>query len=334
MINFYPVFYLLCVNVISLILYNKIKSKLDLFDYPNSKRKIHSKKVFLGGGFLIIINMLLFFILLFFFNNLENNYFYSTRNYISFFFVPLLLFIIGYFDDKKDLSANLRLILVGLLIYCALTIDSDLLITEIKFNNLEKIFYLNNFSTTFTIICFLLFINAFNMFDGINLQAGTYSLVIFFILFFHNTFYFLPLLFILILFTFLYLNYFNKVFLGESGCLLISYYISFFFIKSYNINKIFLCDEILLFLLFPGLDLLRLFIYRIYKGSNPFKADKNHIHHLLLKKHSSLAVFIIIFLSYLIPIIISIMTNNYYFGIVFVSINYFFLLLFYKKNII
>ena len=34
---------------------------------------------------------------------------------------------------------------------------------------------------------------------------------------------------------------------------------------------------------FPGIDMLRLFFIRLKKGYSPFLADKNHIHHKLLK---------------------------------------------------
>ena len=33
----------------------------------------------------------------------------------------------------------------------------------------------------------------------------------------------------------------------------------------------------------PGLDMFELFIFRIVKGKNPFSADLNHIHHLILR---------------------------------------------------
>ena len=35
----------------------------------------------------------------------------------------------------------------------------------------------------------------------------------------------------------------------------------------------------------PGLDMFRLFCIRIINGKNPFKADKKHLRHLLLKKY-------------------------------------------------
>ena len=76
-------------------------------------------------------------------------------------------------------------------------------------------------------------------------------------------------------------NYKDKMFLGNTGTLLISTIISLLFILSYKENKFF-ADEIVLFLIFPGLDMLRLFINRLMKNKNPFSADSNHLHHLML----------------------------------------------------
>jgi UDP-GlcNAc:undecaprenyl-phosphate GlcNAc-1-phosphate transferase len=125
---------------------------------------------------------------------------------------------------------------------------------------------------------------------------------------------------------------FKKIFLGESGCILISYFICYFFIKSYIIQKVFVADQIILYLLFPGLDLFRLFIHRIINKKNPFVADNKHLHHFLLKKHSDKKVFIIIFLSYFVPILISNLLNNYYLGIILIIINYIILLIIYGKK--
>jgi UDP-N-acetylmuramyl pentapeptide phosphotransferase/UDP-N-acetylglucosamine-1-phosphate transferase len=36
-------------------------------------------------------------------------------------------------------------------------------------------------------------------------------------------------------------------------------------------------------LCYPLLDTLRIFIYRTIKGTSPFTADKNHLHHRLIK---------------------------------------------------
>ena len=137
---------------------------------------------------------------------------------------------------------------------------------------------------------------------------------------------------ILIIWSSYYFNYLNKIFLGETGCILISYYISYFFIKSYNIENVFFADQIILYLLFPGLDLFRLFFYRIINKKNPFAADANHLHHYLLKMYEPAKVFIIIFLAYALPIIVSNLMNNFYLGIIFTIINYSILLKIYGNK--
>ena len=88
--------------------------------------------------------------------------------------------------------------------------------------------------------------------------------------------------------TYLFLNYKEKTFLGDSGTYLISYIISIFFIKYYNSDKLFLCDEIFMLMILPGLELIRLFIIRIYGRKNPLMPDRNHIHHLISSKFKNI----------------------------------------------
>ena len=51
----------------------------------------------------------------------------------------------------------------------------------------------------------------------------------------------------------------------------------------------------------PGLDMIRLFITRIFKKKNPFSPDNNHLHHLLLYKYGNLKTLIIYDLLIFIP---------------------------------
>ena len=143
------------------------------------------------------------------------------------------------------------------------------------------------------------------MFDGINLQVGFYSLIVilFFILnkiFFHLSFF---LLFPIV--TFLYLNFCNKTFLGDSGTYILGFIISYIIIKQYNYSsqKISI-EEIFTLMMIPGIDMLRLFIQRLSKLNNPFVADRNHIHHLLQQNLEPKYVFCIIQLLIFLPIIL------------------------------
>ena len=103
---------------------------------------------------------------------------------------------------------------------------------------------------------------------------------------------------------FLFYNFFNKTFLGDSGTNVLAFLISYILIKSYNINQEFTADEIFIILSFPGLDMFRLFMIRILKGKNPFNPDRNHIHHLIQKKFNIFQTFLIIQICILFNIVI------------------------------
>ena len=106
----------------------------------------------------------------------------------------------------------------------------------------------------------------------------------------NNSFYFfINISLILSLILFSILNYRNKCFLGDSGCFVLVCYLSFVTVFVYNNNltysqkKNYLnLESIFLLFFIPGIDMLRLFLTRIYMGKNPFKPDKNHLHHKLL----------------------------------------------------
>ena len=69
--------------------------------------------------------------------------------------------------------------------------------------------------------------------------------------------------------------------------------ISVMIINGYNDGKISSCEEIFILLMLPGIDMARLFIQRLSNKKNPFKADSNHLHHILLKKFNPINVIII-----------------------------------------
>ena len=98
----------------------------------------------------------------------------------------------------------------------------------------------------------------------------------------------------------------NKSFLGDSGSLLISFIIGYFFIKLYNNELISHTDEVVIYMLLPGIDLIRLFFKRISLKRNPLSSDRFHLHHLLLKKYSYKKTIIILIALIIFPILMSI----------------------------
>jgi len=117
--------------------------------------------------------------------------------------------------------------------------------------------------------------------------------------------------------------------------MLISFILSYLFIKSSKIYNVFLADEIFLIMLVPGLDLIRLFVIRILNHKHPFKGDNNHIHHILLRVLGLYKSLLLLFLLILIPNILSIIYGGTLY-LILVSILIYSLLIFffnsYKKN--
>ena len=78
-----------------------------------------------------------------------------------------------------------------------------------------------------------------------------------------------------------------------------------FAIKLYNFNYFQTVDEIVLLMIIPGIDLMRLFCQRIIKHKrSPFSADRKHLHHLLSDKFGWLKTFFIMNSLIVIPFLI------------------------------
>ena len=282
------------INLPIIIFFKSITSLIGIFDKADNIRKLHKSDIPLFGGILIILNLLFFLIIDSFLNLNLIKEIHSTREYFSFFFGCILFFILGVCDDKFDLSANKKLILNFFILLFLILLDDNLVIKQLNFSFLEAPIDLRNFSHLFTILCILLFSNALNMFDGINLQVATYCLIIFAIFLLKDIYLILSIILICVLIIFLIYNFFNKMFLGDSGTYVLAFLISYILIKSHNIEQKFTPEEIFIILSLPGLDMFRLFLLRISKGKNPFYSDRNHIHHLILKKFNSFQTFLII----------------------------------------
>ena len=160
------------------------------------------------------------------------------------------------------------------------------------------------------------------MFDGINLQSSLYSLTIFFcIIFFYVDLFLAKIIFISLL-GYSFLNYKNKTFLGDSGSLLISFIIGYIFIKLYNYQRINFADEIVIYMLVPGIDLIRLFFKRILIKKNPLTPDRFHLHHLLLLKYSYFKSLLILYGLLTFPIAMNYFDVNKMFIIIFFILIY------------
>ena len=82
-----------------------------------------------------------------------------------------------------------------------------------------------------TVLCFLLFINALNMFDGINYQVGFFSIYICIFFIINNYFTIFFIIILISLLSFLILNSQNRAFLGDNGSYLLAFYLVIFLLK-------------------------------------------------------------------------------------------------------
>jgi UDP-GlcNAc:undecaprenyl-phosphate GlcNAc-1-phosphate transferase len=297
-------------NLLIIYKFKLISNFFNLYDEPNSKRKIHKKKVATLGGTIFFLTFITLFFYLTILNE-KNIFFYDNFFNISFFIPIFVIFFIGLYDDRYHLKAELKLFLIGILIFVILKIDTTLIVKELYFSSFDRSINLGVLSIPFTILCFLLFMNALNMFDGINLQAGTYFLFILVYFFVNYNFYFLILVILIPVITFLILNFYEKSFLGDSGSLLIAYLMCYLTIKTYNFEYIDLTiEKIFILMMLPGLDMFRLFLERIFNKRNPFKPDNKHIHHLLINKYKYKKTFLIIQAMIFLPIIVTIFFDD------------------------
>ena len=309
-INFNLILLFILLNLPFFLLFKNITKFINIYDSADGVRKFQKKSIPLIGGFIIIYNIITFSILSFFLELkiLDEKFDFSNRELFSLYIGSILFFMFGVLDDKYSFKANIKLFIIFSLTLLVVMLDKNLLITHLRFSFISHIIELDMFSYFFSILCFLLFFNALNMFDGINLQVGFYCIVIFIIFITKGLFINFSSIIIFSLLFFLFFNFKNKTFLGEGGVQLLAFIVSYIIIKSYNLNNnFFYVDEIFIIMALPGLELFRLFVLRLLSGKHPFKGDTNHLHHLLIKRFSPNKAFLFTFLSVVTSI------NLYYF---------------------
>lgn len=252
-------FFLLSFSFSFLFIKNRsIALKFNIMDNPDNIRKLHTIPTPLTGGLFLILSLSVD-------NFLSNNY--ASISFIKIFYFHALLtsaFIIGFLDDSKSLLPITRLILLSVMLFVFIKLIPELKIQNIKFRDTEYSIFLKEYSIVVTIFFILLLVNANNMIDGMN-GIAVYFFI--FVLFYFAIKGLIPF-FNIIIFTLIllfFLNLFNKLFLGSSGNMIMSFYISYLTITNYNSSTSLLCDEIFILFILPGVDMLRLFINRIYK---------------------------------------------------------------------
>lgn len=280
-ISFFFVFYF----------FYKLSFKLNLIDYPGG-RKIHKLPTPYIGGISILVCHLITVRVFEMSYEITNIVIYSA-----------LMVLLGLFDDSQKLRIDTRIIfqiiVIFLIIYNAnveiVSLGTYELIGEINLNSASKIF---------TVICLLVFINAFNYNDGINGSAALVSLIIFYNLLFFDYIKLgildrelIYLSFPILIFFILNLNFLKKlIFLGNNGSLYLSTLIGFTIIfKSFDKSVI---DPSLIIWLLAYIiyEFLAVTHTRFKKNQNIFKSGNDHLHYFLQFKFGNLKTLIFLFI--------------------------------------
>jgi len=237
-------------------------------------------------------------------------------------------------DDKINVNPNIKFIFLILITLLSVYLDKSLLIQKFSLSFYSHKIFLNDYSIFFSVFCIVILINALNFYDGINGQSLIFFIISFSYLLIVTKKYEFYGLIIFILIILLYLNLNNKLFMGDSGIYLLAVILSTSIIYEHNIyENIEFADEIFLLLFLPGLDLLRLSIFRLIKGKNPFFGDRSHIHHILIDNFSLLRSNLILLFLILIPLILfSVLKINFFLVLVIILFIYFILILKFRAN--
>jgi UDP-GlcNAc:undecaprenyl-phosphate GlcNAc-1-phosphate transferase len=259
----------------------KISYKLNLIDLP-SKRKIHINPTANTGGFAIIISLLFALQALDVFDKI-------LGLILS---IGFLISIVGLIDDKFHLNTGGKLSLQIIPIFYLIVFENLTLNNIGAYNHF--ILEVGSFAVPFTLLCVLFLTNAFNYFDGMDgtLSFTTISvLVILYFLVPDKNFQLFLIMILMPIIIFLCFNFsflgLPKLFLGDSGSLLLGFMISFILIYLANqkfIHPLLLAWSISIFVY----EFLSINIIRLKNKQNPFKAGTDHLHHRLFEKNKSI----------------------------------------------
>lgn len=310
----YPILAFLIVLTITP-LFRKLASVVGLLDKPNF-RKSHYSPIPVVGGVIIFLACIVTVLV---------QYHYAIEfKYLSvLLYGSTIILIVGVFDDRYNLPAFFKLLVQLGLAYFVYS-------SGIKIESLFGIFGINELPEIVKMILTILIItgtiNAFNLTDGIDgLAAGLaiIGLSAFVIISILVKEVFLSLLFFTIigsLIGFLKFNLGkkNKIFLGDAGSLFLGYILvvsGLILIKtSISTNNIAVTlSTVIGVMILPVIDSIRVYTGRISRGSSPFRADKTHLHHLLINlklRHGKASVIIVVIA--LVLLMLSILSGTFF----------------------
>lgn len=279
-------------------LVQKNATKLGLLDVPND-RSSHSDPTPRGAGIAMFFSYMSILLIL------HTTFF---TQHLGFFIGLVLVFLLGLYDDLKNSSPRLKLLIIALAAALIFFID-DLAVDTLGhwFGFEITLPYILAFlMTLFAVVGFT---NALNLIDGLDGLAGSVSLIILASLYYIGFVYhdeFIMIVSFLVMASlvgFLLFNWYPaSIFMGDSGSLVLGFVIATLAIKATD----YVSDTTVLFLAaVPVIDTIIVMTRRIQRGMSPFAPDRNHFHHkiLMLKGSVDASVHILVSLQIILSVI-------------------------------
>ncbi|QKJ87775.1 UDP-N-acetylglucosamine--undecaprenyl-phosphate N-acetylglucosaminephosphotransferase [Paramixta manurensis] len=261
----------------------KAARKVGLVDKPNA-RKHHNGHIPLVGGVSVYLSLWLLYAL-------QPSWLPDFDIYMI---CATLLMMVGVLDDRFDLPVlpriGLQALVAGIMMWDGLYLGS---LGRVLFGY-ELI--LGAFGYVVTLFAVIGAINAFNMVDGIDGLLGALSSVTFGalgVVFYMGGNQYLALWCLCLMAACLPYILLNlgipwgkkfKVFMGDAGSTLIGFTVIWLLILATQGPDAVMRPVTALWLIaVPLMDMLRVMIARIRRGDSPFKPDREHLHHVLLR---------------------------------------------------
>lgn len=270
-------------KIISVVTYKR------LMDNPNIRSSHIDQVPSLGGiAFYVVMVLGLYFL----------NYLDTEAKSVALMPGLLILFIVGLKDDLVVLSPLTKIFAqIAAIIFV-------LLHPSFQIQTLHGFFGVENVSVwvimPLAAFIMLTIINAYNLIDGIDGLASAVGIVIFTIL--GLLFFLLKMPFFfgiclimtgsLIAFLRFNLSSSKKIFMGDTGSMLIGFVIAcavirLFAVPAFRLKELPFQMEnlplvVMAILIVPFFDTARVFTIRILNKKGPFSPDRNHIHHILI----------------------------------------------------
>ena len=340
-VNGHNIFLIVSICFLSSLIFVEMMRRVAIFlkvlDVPNEKRKIQKEPVPLLGGIGIFLAFLLGYML------------FAPKNdlMLSILISAFLIMLLGLFDDMTKCETpmpNKYKVIVQVVVACIVVFYGGLELE--KASIFGTMIQFGIFSKPLYIIIIVATINAINLIDGLDgLCAGIssiYFLTIAIIGFILNKFGGLDIILSLIMLgsTLGYLVH-NfppaKIYQGDAGSTFLGLMIAVIFLLGFKTTTLTSLIIPLLILAIPIMDTLCAIIRRKLKGQKIDHADKEHLHHQLLKKLSKRSTLLVI---YAINVLFSVTSIFYVVGdkkeaaVCYVIITFIVLFLVFKTNII